>query len=252
MKRFAVVIAGLAAAVLPAVAVAPVATADVVHPYATSPYFGGQVTISTAPGGNIVLAAVQTTPGAFPYGCWANVRNMEGNWTTGSKGLTQVFPRVYQASFGGLPPGRYEIIQRCGDGTSLLRDRQAYVDIDGGQAVTPEQEKPFDPGNRSEGTCSEEIDRIFDDAQIPGELVDLVVGQFKRSIPVESGFQTLCGVIGNDPAAFCRAAQAYLPVDSAIAVVRGIFDGIDRALGQQNSAGRDWLITQWEGACGHL
>jgi hypothetical protein len=69
---------------------------------------------------------------------------------------------------------------------------------------------------------------------------------------VETSFQLLCGVIESDPAAFCRAAQAYFPVDAGLDTMDAIFDGIDRLLGQQNSQDRDAIIGLWRGACSVL
>ncbi|MEV6555835.1 hypothetical protein AB0M22_08975 [Nocardia sp. NPDC051756] len=241
-------VAGFAMAGIVGVAAAPVATADRVYPYSTSPYFGGQVYVSTAPG-NITIRAVQTTVGSFPYGCWANARSMEGNWNTGSRPLVQLFPRIWQVSFDGLPSGRYEVMQRCADGTSLIREREVIVELgDGGQTVTPQEAKPFDPGRAPGGTCSERISGIFSSAGIPTQLALQIIDGLKGP-DIESSFQVLCGAIESDPAAFCRALQAQAPVDLALGVVDGIFDEIDRLLGQQNSQDRDAIIRSWQGAC---
>ncbi|BDT94128.1 hypothetical protein IFM12275_41040 [Nocardia sputorum] len=248
VRKTIAAVAGIAMIGALGVATAQVATADQVYPYSTSPYFGGQVYVSTAPG-NITIRAVQTTVGAFPYGCWANARNMEGNWSTGSRQFVQVFPRVWQASFDGLPGGRYEVMQRCGDGTSLIRERSVVVELGGGSAVTPEEQKPLDPGQPETGTCSERISRIFSTAGIPTQLALEVIDGLRRGPGIESSFQLLCAGIENDPAAVCRSLQAGVPVDTAFGIVDGIYDEIDRLLGQQNSQDRDAIIQGWQNFC---
>lgn len=215
VRKTIAAVAGIAMIGALGVATAQVATADQVYPYSTSPYFGGQVYVSTAPG-NITIRAVQTTVGAFPYGCWANARNMEGNWSTGSRQFVQVFPRVWQASFDGLPGGRYEVMQRCGDGTSLIRERAVIVELGGGPAVTPEEQKPLDPGQPEAGTCSERISRTFQDGGVPIQIVDVAL-DFLRRPGLEEMAQTLCLITVTDPQeAFsnvCRVGKSWIPAD---------------------------------------
>ncbi|WP_174186465.1 hypothetical protein [Nocardia barduliensis] len=216
------IVAGFATIGALGVAAAQVAAADQVYPYSTSPYFGGQVHVSTGPG-NITIRAIQTTVGAFPYGCWANARNMEGNWSTGSRPLVQLVPRIWQVSFDGLPSGRYEVMQRCGDGTSLIRERAVIVELGGGPAVTPEEAKPFDPGTVPGGTCSERISRTFQDGGVPIQMVDVAL-DFLRRPGLEQIAQTLCLITVTDPqegfSNVCRVGKSLIPADlvySAIA-----------------------------------
>ncbi|WP_234391263.1 hypothetical protein [Nocardia suismassiliense] len=251
-KRAVAIAAGTIAIGALGVPAAQVAVADQVYPYSTSPYFGGVVNVSTGPG-SITIRAVQTTVGAFPYGCWANARNMEANWTSGTRPFVQLFPRIWQVDFGSLPNGRYEVMQRCADGTSLLRERAVIVELGGGQAVTPQETPPFDPGGKKDsGTCSERIQRIFGDAGVTAELTEIVVERLGGPRHLESGFQILCGAIDSDPAAFCRAAQAYFPVDLGMDIMNRIYGEVDRLLGQDNSQGREAVIQWWQGACSPL
>lgn len=198
------------------------AHADYVHPYATSPYFGGQLVISTTPG-TITLRAIQTTVGSFPYGCWAAARNLETNSQLGTRDFVRVFPRVWQAEFGGLPNGRYEILQRCGDGTSLIRERSAFVDLDGGGAVTPEEEKPFAPDAPSNETCSAEVSRKFQEGGIPTEVAVEVVERIWGLPLGETTMQQLCLLQVRTPEqAFenvCNIGKSLIPADIAYAAI---------------------------------
>ncbi len=225
MRKAAAAAAGAALMTLFGAFAAAPAQADQVHPYSTSPYFGGQVVISTGPG-TITMRAIQTTPGAFPYGCWASARNMATNSAFGSRDLVQVFPRIWQAEFGGLPDGRYEIMQRCADGTSLLRERFAIVDLDGGAAVRPEQESPFVPDRPSDETCSAEVSRTFQDGGIPVLLAEEVVQRLSNLPFGETALQQLCLLSVRTPEQafenFCNIGKSMIPADIVYAGIAEI------------------------------